>query len=158
MKIKEAEFKDLPEIIAIQKLAFYEVAKFYNNYSLGPLQTTIKELEDTFNSCKYYVFKENKDIIASARVRILGNYCKIENVIVHPTFQNKGIGKSLITYIENLFSRFDYLELYTGKYTPKNINFYNNLGFKITDNVRAKENEPELVIMRKELTKEIRKS
>lgn len=149
MIIKEGLFKNIPEILAIQKLAFYEVAKYYNNYRLGSLQTTIFDLEKTFDTFKYYIVVIDNDIVGSIRAKEINDYCKIENVIVHPNYQNKGIGKLLIKQVEQDFSNCSSFQLFTGKDTPKNVNFYEKLGFIITNNLKATETEPELVIMEK---------
>lgn len=154
MIIKEGLFINIPEIVAIQKLAFYEVAKYYNNYKLGPLQTTILDLEKTFDTFKYYVVINDNNIVGSARAKKIRDFCKIENVNVHPIYQNKGLGKLLIKHIEYEFSDCSYFQLFTGKDTPNNVSFYEKLGFIITENFKATKTEPDLVLMRKYLLKE----
>lgn len=149
MTITKAELKDIPEIIAIQKLAFYDVAKFYNNFKLGPLQTTIADLVKTFDSYTYFKAMD-QGIVGAARAKVTGETCKIENVIIHPSFQNRGIGKNLILALQDSFPHGTTFELLTGKETPKNISFYERLGFVITHEIPATETEPVLVTMKKE--------
>lgn len=147
--ILKANIKDIPEILAVQKLAFYDIAKYYNNFRLRPLQTTIEELEGTFTTYTYFKKIVNNNIVASARAKVVNGRCYIENVIVLPDFQNRGIGKELILHLENELSDCDSYELFTGKDTPKNVPFYEGLGYKIVSEKPATKTDPIFVIMEK---------
>ena len=87
--------------------------------------------------------------MGSARARNIHGVCRIENVIVHPGYQRKGIGKGLVTEIMNLCSEAHKFELFTGKYTPGNVAFYERLGFSVVTEMEATENAPVLVYMEK---------
>lgn len=52
--------------------------------------------------------------------------------MVHPDYQNKGIGTKLMYEIENLFKNkgINRYELFTGEKSRKNIYFYEKLGYK----------------------------
>lgn len=150
MEISKAKFTDIPEIVAIQKLAFYNVAKFHNNFRLRPLQVTIGDLEKTFSEYTYIIASENNYIVGSAKAKIENNVCKIESVIVHPDYQNRGIGKKLMSTIESEFNSCSAFSLFTGKDTPKNVSFYSSLGYRIISETQATETEPVIVIMEKE--------
>jgi GNAT superfamily N-acetyltransferase len=54
-----------------------------------------------------------------------------EKAIVHPDFQNKGIGTELMKEIERKFSKVSRYELFTGFKDEKNIYFYKKLGYKV---------------------------
>lgn len=149
ISIEIAVKKDLPEILALQKLAFYDVAKFYNNFKLHPLLTTLEEIEKSFPKYTYFIAKINSQIIGSARAYQNNSLCKIENVIVHPNFQNKGIGTKLMRELENDFDNSKEFELFTGKETPNNVEFYKRLEYKIIKEIDATENKPILVVMSK---------
>ncbi len=152
MDIKLAEMHDIPEIIAVQKLAFYDVAKYYNNYRLGPLQVTIKDLEKNFTEYTYLKAVIKDDIVGSVRAKKVKDVCKIENLIVHPAHQNLGIGKKLITSLEEKFRDCDKISLFTGKNTPKNMDFYQSLGYIVISEKPETKTEPILVTMEKELS------
>ena len=76
--------------------------------------------------------------------------CKIENLIVHPGHQRKGIGKSLVIEIMEQHPEAEKYELYTGKYTPGNVRFYEGIGFTVVKEIAADDNTPPLVCMQKE--------
>jgi len=50
-------------------------------------------------------------------------------LIVHPEYQNKGIGKKLMAAVEKCFKRVRY-ELFTGHQSEKNLALYEKLGYK----------------------------
>lgn len=45
--IQKADYKDLPIILEIQKTAFLEEAKFYNDYKIAPLTQSLDEIQKT---------------------------------------------------------------------------------------------------------------
>ena len=55
--------------------------------------------------------------------------CYIGRLIVHPDYQNKGIGKKLMKAVEKCFEGVR-LELFTGHLSEKNLAFYEKLGYK----------------------------
>lgn len=54
----------------------------------------------------------------------------IHYLLIHPEFQGKGIGKSLVNYVKNKYK--DYLRIVLIAY-EKETPFYKNLGFEIGD-------------------------
>ncbi len=147
--IKKAKYKDLQEICVLQKVSFYEVGKFNNNFSIRPLHETIDEFQSNFKKYYYCIAKENSSIIGSARGIFKDDCCKIENVIVHPEYQKRGIGRILVEDIEKAFPKVERFVLFTGKNTPGNVDFYKKLNYKIFDEVPATKKEPILVYMEK---------
>lgn len=149
MKIETAVFDDLPEIATLQKLAFYQVGAFYSNFRIRPLLATLDDFERTFWGYHYLKATLGTRIVGSARAKVIEGVCKIENVIVHPAHQRQGIGKSLVGEIIDLFPEAHLFELFTGKDSPGNVDFYTRLGFLIVKETPATENEPVLVVMEK---------
>ncbi len=147
--IKKAKYEDLPEICVLQKVSFYEVGKFNKNFSIRPLLETLEDFQSKFREDNYSIATENNSIIGSARGIVNDGICKIENVIVHPDYQKLGIGRMLIEDIEKTFPEVKRFELFTGKNTPGNVDFYKRLNYKIFDEVPATENDPIFVYMKK---------
>ena len=74
--------------------------------------------------------------------------CHIGKLIVHPDFQNKGIGRELMTEIERLFPHCHKFSLFTGEETPNTLHLYSKVGYNI---VCRKEMEGiSMIIMEKE--------
>lgn len=149
MEIEKALFTDLPEIAVLQKLAFYAVGVFHHNFKLHPFLATLADFEKTYSDYLYLKATIDHRIVGSARAKSMKGKCKIENVIVHPEYQRRGIGKRLIEEVMNSLPDAQVFELFTGKYTPGNVAFYESLGFSIVKEVAETETEPILVYMEK---------
>jgi ribosomal protein S18 acetylase RimI-like enzyme len=78
-------------------------------------------------------------IIGSVRANAREGTCYIGRLIVHPDFQNRGIGTRLMDEIEKVFSGCERFELFTGDRSERNLQLYQKRGYlifktaKITD-------------------------
>ena len=70
-------------------------------------------------------------IIGSVRTHAKDGVCTVYKLIVHPDFQNKGLGKSLVRKAEEFNPKCSRFELFTGHKSEKNILLYQNLGYRI---------------------------
>ena len=128
--IEKASIADAEEILILQKLAYRSEAEIYGDFSIEPLAQTLDEFIKQF--VDHIILKAEMDgtIIGSVRAYEKNGTCFIGKLIVHPDHQNKGIGKKLMSAIENLFSASRY-ELFTGYKSEKNITLYEKLGYRI---------------------------
>jgi ribosomal protein S18 acetylase RimI-like enzyme len=75
--------------------------------------------------------EDNTTIIGSVRAYTKNDTCYINRLIVLPKYQNKGIGKALMSEIENQFkNNVARYELFTGSRDPRNLYLYSQLGYK----------------------------
>ena len=103
---------------------------------------TLDEIKAEFKN--YYFLKAVDDgkTIGSVRARISEpGTCYIGRLIVHPDFQNQGIGTALMDEIEKIFHECERWELMTGHLSKKNVKLYENLGYNI---FKAEELTPDL--------------
>lgn len=105
MIIKRAKSKDAKEILDLQKLAYESEAEIYNDYTIPPLTQTLKDIRTDFESQVFLKASVDRRIIGSVRARTRQETCLIGRLIVHPDFQNHGIGTKLMTEIERYFSK-----------------------------------------------------
>jgi ribosomal protein S18 acetylase RimI-like enzyme len=127
--IKIAVIDDASEILALQKLSYMSEAEAAGDYSIQPLTQTIENLEKEFNQYLVLKYVQEDKIIGSVRARTEDGTCYISKLMVHPDFQNRGIGKELMEGIESKFANVRY-ELFTGSQSLKNISFYEKLGYQ----------------------------
>ena len=131
--IKPVVQEDLEEILILQKVTFMEVAKLMNNYNIPPLLQTIQDIENDFKSCTILKYlSPNNQIIGSVRGNIYDdNVCYIGKLIVHPDFQNQGIGKALMVEIERYFPTCHKFTLFTGEETSNTLYLYKKVGYQV---------------------------
>lgn len=142
MRIKEAEFQDLQTILELQKLCYEENAERYNDFNIPPMVQTLEEIQDEFKNNVILKAENVSKIIGSVRAYEKNGICYIGRLIVHPDFQNKGVGAKLMAAIESSFPTASKYELFTGYKDKKNLYFYGKLGYiffkeeYMDDNVR----------------------
>ena len=130
--IEFALIKDADEILDLQKLAYISEAEIIDDFDIPPLHQTIEEIQSEFN--RQIVLKVTIDgkIIASVRCYLEEGTCYIGKLIVHPDYQNQGIGTKLLNAAERQFSDADRYELFTGQKSKKNLHIYEKHGYRRT--------------------------
>ena len=133
MIIKKANFSDLEGILDLQKLAYISEAKLYEDYSIEPLKQTIKDIQKEYeNGIILKTLNNDFNIIGSIRAYKVNHTVFIQKLIVHPDFQNNGIGQRLLEAIEKYFIAIDSnieFKLFTGYKSSKNIYLYKKSGY-----------------------------
>jgi ribosomal protein S18 acetylase RimI-like enzyme len=127
--IIRATVLDASEILSLQKLAYLSEAELYGNYDIEPLKQSVSDIEKAFEDHLVLKYVDNRKIVGSVKAYETEGTCYIGKLMVHPDFQNRGIGKKLMKEIEQLFADCRY-ELFTGSKSTKNISFYEKLGYK----------------------------
>ncbi|HWQ96011.1 MAG TPA: GNAT family N-acetyltransferase [Candidatus Methylomirabilis sp.] len=141
MIIEQAKVSDAEEILSLQKLSYKSEAEIYNDFNIPPLTQTLEEMKRDFGDQIFLKAVIEGKIIGSVRAIAKEDSCDIRRLIVHPDFQNRGIGTKLINEIEGVFNTSRRFELFTGHKSEKNIHIYQKLGYKtfktekITDNI-----------------------
>jgi ribosomal protein S18 acetylase RimI-like enzyme len=139
---------DVEEILALQKLAFLSEAELYDDYTIAPLTQTLDAAREDF--IKHKVLKAVIDgkIIGSVKCVERDGTCHIVKLIVHPEYQNRGVGTALMREIERLHPQAKRFELFTGWKSVKNIHLYEKLGYK-TFETKVISDKLKFVFMRK---------
>ncbi len=136
INILKARQTDAADILRLQYAAYQSEAAIYNDYSIQPLTQTIDEALSEFQECVVLKAVSGGDIIGSVRAREKGGAVYVGKLMVHPDYQNRGIGRQLLQAIESEFPgrRF---ELFTGSKSEKNLALYEKCGY-----TRFKTEEP----------------
>ena len=140
-EIKKAEYGDLEEILLLQKVCYEENGKRYNDFNIQPLTQNLEEIRKEFESETFLkVLGGNNKIIGSLRAYQNDSTCHIGKVIVHPDYQNKGIGTRLLKEVEIIFNDAKIFELFTGFKDEKNIHLYKKNGYLIYEEKKISDN------------------
>ena len=128
--IKKAEFTDLRDILILQKNAYQSEAELYNDYSIPPLMQPLEDAEAEYDRGIVLKAVEDGRIVGSVRGYKQDDTCYVGKLIVHPKYQNMGIGSSLLDKIEGEFSSAARYELFTGDKSIKNLYMYKKSGYQ----------------------------
>jgi ech hydrogenase subunit C len=127
--INRANQNDIPEILALQKIAYRSQTEIYGDDSVPALHQTLEQITAEFENTIFLKAVVNGKIIGSIRGRREGDIAHISRVVVHPYFQGKGLAKRLITQIEQELGDVRLFEAFTGHQSTQNINLYGKLGY-----------------------------
>jgi ribosomal protein S18 acetylase RimI-like enzyme len=131
MSIEQATILDAQEILALQKLAYTSEAEIYNDFTIQPLHQTLEEIKAEFADQRFLKFCEKERITGSLRAYVKEGTCYIGKLIVHPEWQNQGIGTKLLQEIEDAFDHITRYELFTGHKSQRNLHLYKKNGYRI---------------------------
>jgi ribosomal protein S18 acetylase RimI-like enzyme len=141
MRIERAEKRDLKNILSLQKIAYLSEAKIYNDYTIPPLVQTLNEIKEEFENHVFIKAVAENKIIGSVRAQMINSKtCYIGRLIVHPDFQNQGIGTQLMEKIEEIFNECEKFELLTGHRSEKNRHIYEKRGYGVFKTEELTEN------------------
>ncbi len=131
MAIEVATIEDAQAILELQKLAYQSEAAIYADYTIPPLVQSLAEMEQDFQRQTILKATFDGEIIGSVRGHIKEGTCYIGRLIVHPDYQNRGLGRQILKAIEDHFAEADRYELFTGRRSERNLYFYQKMGYRI---------------------------
>ncbi len=131
MIVEKAVVSDAEELLPLQKLAYRSEAEIYNDFSIPPLIQTLESMKEDFKNQLFLKALLDGRIIGSVRAYSKEKTCYIGRLIVHPDFQNRGIGTRLMNDIERIFNGCKRFELFTGDKSERNLRLYQKLGYRI---------------------------
>ena len=129
--ILTAEKSDVPEILALQKVAYQSEAELYGDSSLPALQQSLEEIQGDFERLLFLKAVVNGKIIGSVRASSDQDCAYVSRVIVHPYFRGRGIARRLVADIEQQFPKVRRFEAFTGHKSKRNIHTFGKLGYRM---------------------------
>jgi len=129
--VELADIGDAEEILALQKLAYQSEAALVGDYSIPPLTQTLEDLQGCFGEWTILKIVQGRRIVGSVRGMVQDGTGHIGRLIVHPSYQRRGLGTRLMQEIESRLRVATRLELFTGEKSKGNIRLYERLGYRI---------------------------
>ncbi len=129
IQIAPLKKSDLPDALALQKMAFMTEAVRYSDYRLAPLEESFQDFSREFRQKTFLKANLEGQIIGLIRGVVQDGTGSIERLSVHPTARGRGIGSALVRALETALggSRF---RLFTGANSANNVRFYEALGYR----------------------------
>ncbi len=155
MRVERATVDDAEEILSLQKLAYQSEAEIYDDFTIPPLTQTLEEFRNDFENQLILKIILDGKIMGSVRGFVREGTCYIGRLIVHPDFQNRGIGTHLMNRIEKDFKEAKRFEIFTGHKSERNLYLYQKLGYQPFKSVKANEKLP-IVYLEKRFLKKSR--
>lgn len=118
------------EILALQRIAYQSEGELYNDFSLPPLLQTLHEITADFDDQLFLKAVVDGKIVGSVRGYMQKSTCYVGRLIVHPDYQNRGMGTRLMDEIESRFPTAERYELFTGQLSEKPLHIYEKRGYK----------------------------
>lgn len=147
VRFEKATKADAEEILRIQKSAFQSEAVIHDNFNIPPLVQTLNSVQADFSSYDFYKALLKGQIVGAIKVKLLDKHkLWIVRLVVDPDYQNRGIGKFIMSEIESKYRFVKIFELYTGEKSKRNIQFYKTLGYQITEYFHEPEHENILLV------------
>jgi len=132
VNISDAGLDNLPAILSLQKLAYHSEAQLLNDFTIPPMTQTLEGIIADFNDgimLKASIPSNPDEIIGSVRGKVSQNTLFVGKLIVHPSFQNQGIGTALLSSIEQRYPGMRY-ELFTSEKSIKSLHIYHKNGYR----------------------------
>ncbi|VEP13745.1 GNAT family acetyltransferase [Hyella patelloides LEGE 07179] len=147
IQIRQAESFDADLVTALVHDAYYP----YITRLGKPPGPMLENYQEVINKNYVYVIEEQGSVLGLIVLKIAHPTFLLDNIAVHPSHQNKGIGKILLKTAEKkaIESGFDTITLYTHEKMSENINLYTHIGYR--EIRRVHENGYDRVYMSKNL-------
>lgn len=128
VRIRPATESDFPALLQVQQAAFGDYTGLYK--VSGWTTETIESLKEDAREKHIFVGEQGGAIVGSVRFWTVAGVCVIRLLSVSPTHQRQGVGKALISEIERAMTDAHKFYACTMLRTPRNIQFFMNLGYK----------------------------
>ena len=147
IKFKTATKANAEEILRIQKAAFQSEAEIHDNFNIPPLIQTLDSIRADFSNFKFYKALYKDKIVGAIKVQLINKHkLWIGRLVVDPDYQNRGIGKFMMSEIEKKYRFVKIFELFTGEKSKRNIQFYKSMGYRIIEYFQEPEHENILLV------------
>lgn len=134
LQLEKAELADAEEILRIQKSAFQSEAEIHDDFNIPPLVQTLDSVKTDFSGFDFFKTIYEDKIVGTIKVQLIDMHkLWIGRLVVDPVYQNRGIGKFMMSEIEGVYEMAKIFELFTGEKSRRNIQFYKSLGYRITE-------------------------
>ena len=129
LEILPLELADLPDALALQKMAFMTEALRHNDYRIAQLEEGFAAFTREFKQKTFLQARLEGALVGLIRGHALDGTGFIERLSIHPAHRGRGIGAALTLALEAALGCARY-ELFTALSSANNIRLYESLGYR----------------------------
>jgi len=129
--IEAARKEDAEALLSLQLLAYQSEAILYQNWNIPPLVEPLETVRAAFDAALFLkaTYGESHRLVGSVRTRVEAGTGYVGRLFVHPDFQGRGIGASLLRAVEQGLPQVRRFELFTGNQSTRNLSLYQRMGY-----------------------------
>ena len=118
--------------IAILEMGYTDLEKIKIDYEKFPNLWNYKVLEEDYKNSKYFILKQNEEILGFIGIRIVFEEMEIINIVTRIDKRGQGIASNLLSYIMKYANQnnLEKINLEANVNNTKAINLYKNFGFE----------------------------
>ncbi|WP_057913721.1 GNAT family N-acetyltransferase [Peribacillus muralis] len=137
--IKRTSLTEVDMLLTIQKKAFAEDYKLYEDHDTTPVNETPEKLVENIENAIHYTILSNNNIIGAIDLRKKDNMILLDKLFIANEYQNKGLGTKIMKLIEAEFALIKVWRLYTPYLNKRNQYFYEKFGYEKIGEVQLSE-------------------
>ncbi len=138
LRLSLLDDQTLRNILEIQIPAYQVEAGLIGYWEIPPLRDTLETLKASSES--FYGYFEDGKLLGVISYRMEGDVMELCRLVVHPNFFRKGIGKTLLMYLEKIEKHMTKMRVSTGSKNAPAIALYRGYGFEEVEVIGVDEN------------------
>lgn len=153
---EKANLDDVERLLEIQKDAFQEALILYEDYETSPAFESVEKITYKIQHHNYYKIIADREIVGGIHIYKKGEgHYYLNRIFVHPNYENMGIGRMAMTFVENdkEFEDAFIWSLETPHKSYKNHYFYESLGYVRTGHEQEINEKLKIIHYKKEIKK-----
>ena len=130
LAIGPARIEDAPAVLAIQKAAFLQEARRYDDPGLPPLLEPLESVVAAIRDDVVLTARHMGRIVGVVRGELADGTCLVGRLAVEPGMRGRGIGSRLMAALEARLPDVSRFSLFTGHKSLPAIRLYRRLGYE----------------------------
>jgi GNAT superfamily N-acetyltransferase len=150
INFEKAKLEDADQLLEIQRMSFKEALELYKDYDTNPMFESKEKISFKIQNHFYYKITADGEIIGGINIyKKAEHHYYINRIYIHPDFENLGIGRKAIEFVEKEQPDAYTWTLETPHKSFKNHYFYEKLGYYRTGEVEEISENLKLIYYKK---------
>ena len=156
IELQKLNPSDAPKWLALQIEAYTPLLEKYQDYETSPAAETLEQQIERISSPfrDYFFILKDGDVVGGVRTAWWADTIRyrLGGIFILPAFQNAGIGQIVMRMVESMYPNASTWELDTLLQEPRNLHFYEKLGYRREGTAHIVNDKLTLVFYKKHMT------